>query len=118
MNTEVFLLLCVCVCGKEELFIQVKEEEEEERNQHRQLLSKSRQKKYIEYIKEERRHITNNIFHTTNLYTYIDQCGMRKKTTDKHTETNYNSRMKEMYNTRKERKKKEDEETKHNELVN
>jgi hypothetical protein len=29
-----------------------------------------------------------------------------KKTTDKHTEANYNSRMKEMYNTRSEREKK------------
>ncbi len=61
------------------------------KTEHRQLLSKSKQRSILNKPTKRKRHITNNIFHT---HTNIDQCGMRKKTTDKHTEANYNSRMK------------------------
>jgi len=67
---------------RKELLIQVKEKKE-----HRQLLSKPTQSSILN--KPTKRHITN-IYST---HTYIDQCGMRKRATDKHTEANYNSRM-------------------------
>jgi hypothetical protein len=47
----------------------------------------------VKYLKKPTKTHDKHISHT-HIYIYIDQCGMRKKTTDKHTEANYNSRMK------------------------
>ncbi len=84
------------------------------KTEHRQLLSKSKQRSisYKPTTTKKQTHHIQYIPHTHTHYTYVDQCGMRKKekkTTDKHTEANYNSRMKEMYNTRSEREKKKHE---------
>jgi hypothetical protein len=78
----------------------------EKKKEHRQLLSKPKQRSILNKPTQKKRHITN-IYST---HTYIDQCGMKKKTTGKHTEANYNSRMKCTTRGKKEKNK--------NELVN
>jgi hypothetical protein len=50
--------------------------------------------KEVFWINQPKEKDTSQTIYSTHTQTNIDQCGMRKKTTDKHTEANYNSRMK------------------------
>jgi len=81
-------IMCVCVCvwkGKGYWFKSKKKKKE-----HRQLLSKS---KRTSILNKPTKNETSRIY-IPHAHTYIGQRGMRKKTTDKHTEANHNSWMK------------------------
>lgn len=77
---------------REEPLIQVQRTNEQERNGHRQLLSQPKREEVEERTNED-----------PHARTDMDQCGMRKNTTGQHTAVNYKSRMKSMYNMRRER---------------
>ncbi len=55
-----YIFFIVCVCGKKRAI----HPSQREKNEHRQLLSKSKQRSILNKPTKRKRHITNNIFHT------------------------------------------------------
>jgi hypothetical protein len=96
---------CVCVERKES-YRSKSTRERKGKTEHRQLLSKPKQRSILnESTKKNKTHHKQQSPHThTHLYRPMWN-EKEKTTTDKHTEANYNSRMKKtMYNTRKEKR--------------